>query len=109
MKPYILGYLNERLQHVCCTNKSFQDKAVVFLGDFDQLPPPGGMSRNESAVTIGKGRHTPPDRKICACKIKLGITLVIRKGVKLTTQNRSKTRKHMELPSKMSGGGVGGG
>ena len=41
VKPYMLAYLNSRLQTACNSRLPFGGKAVVLLGDFQQLPSAG--------------------------------------------------------------------
>ena len=43
MKPYMVAYLNTILQGAFQSKKPFGGKAIMFLRDFDQLPPMGGV------------------------------------------------------------------
>ena len=52
VKPYMIGYLNARLQTAYASTAAFGGRAVVFLGDFDQLPPAGGPSLPEVVMMI---------------------------------------------------------
>ena len=111
IKPYMLAYLNARLQEACNSDKPFGGIAVVLLGDFDQLPPAGGPSIPEVAMMVTRSEYTKgvPLHK----KRRYDITTVIRQGVelftkakhiKLSTQHRSEDQEHTHLLEKMSDG-----
>ena len=114
VKPFMLGYLNARLQKACGSNKSFGGKAVVLLGDFNQLPPAGGFSIPEVAMIIEKHRLSERGGDtITHNKRNYAITTIIRQGVehftsarhiKLTTQHRSEDPEHTKLLERMSMG-----
>ena len=56
--PYMIGYLNARLQAAYASTAPFGGRAVVFLGDFDQLPPAGGgPSLPEAAMMIQREKY----------------------------------------------------
>ena len=57
VKPYMIGYLNARLQTAYASTAPFGGRAVVFLGDFDQLPPAGGPSLPEVAMMIQREKY----------------------------------------------------
>ena len=52
LKPYMMAYLNARLQTACNSTKPFGGLAVIMFGDFDQLPPVGGSSIPEVAMMV---------------------------------------------------------
>ena len=118
VKSYMLGYLNNRLQVACGNDKPFGGKAIVFLGDFDQLPPTGGMSIPECAMYIEEEKYIPLIKRkmsrVPASKKKdLEITSITRQGVRqfvgathinLTEQHRSEDQEHTDLLNKMSAG-----
>lgn len=114
VKPYMLGYLNARLQKACGSDKPFGGKAIVLLGDFDQLPPAGGFSIPEFAMLVEKHRcNGESGDSIIHNKKKYEVTTVIRQGVEqftkaklinLTTQHRSEDLEHTRLLEKMSNG-----
>ena len=114
VKPYMLAYLNSRLQTACNSKKPFGGKAVVVLGDFQQLPPAGGPSIPEVAMMIEKEKYLGETRgKTMYKKKQFEVTTIITQGVrlftnathiKLTTQHRSEDQSHTNLLEKMSTG-----
>jgi hypothetical protein len=120
VKPYMLGFLNARLQTACCSNKPFGGKAIVFLGDFDQLPPAGGAPIPEIAMLIEKEKYMQSNDKANAKhmtfnkkKKELELTSVVRQGIEqftrathisLTEQHRSEDQEHTNLLKKMGAG-----
>ena len=117
VKPYMLGYLNARLQTACCSDKLFGGKAIVFLGDFDQLPPVGSPSIPEVAMMIEKEKHLRshqgPLRRLSFSKKQFELTSIVRQGVELftnaihinlTEQHRSEDQEHTDLLMRMSSG-----
>ena len=121
VQPHMLGYINARLQEATQNYDSpFGGIAVVLLGDFDQLPPVGGTSIPELAMTMlqrnidntGHGKMNAPlflNKK----DDEANITSIARRGVevflkanhvKLTRQHRSEDRDHTELLNRMSNG-----
>ena len=116
VKAYHLAYLNARLQQACCCDKPFGGKAVVLLGDFDQLPPVCGKSIPEIAMLIEQERCSSGGgniRRMPHSKKHFEITSVVRQGVQLftdakhinlTEQHRSEDQEHTDLLLKMSSG-----
>jgi len=123
VKPYVLAYLNERLMQLYpdSGNRPFGGRAVVLLGDFDQLPPVGGDSLAGAAMKyeetlckkgddpiddgedIGAALSGNVDSKRCSSLKRSGIQLFERvKYIKLTEQHRSKDPEHTALLEKMS-------
>ena len=104
VKPYVLAYLSKRLMEIYKNNKPFGGRAVVLLGDFDQLPPVGGsplpkkVMEEYDRLKVKKGGVGGVDME--------GIRLFLKASyVKLTQQHRSKDPKHSELLCKMSESG----
>ncbi|KAL7552147.1 hypothetical protein ACHAWF_015363 [Thalassiosira exigua] len=116
VKPYMLGYLNARLQHACGSSAPFGGKSVVLLGDFDQLPPAGGPSLPEVAMMIQKEKYMGNRvGHMTRNKKHFEITSVVRQGVelftkathiRLQTQNRSEDEAHTRLLQKMCARGT---
>ncbi|KAL7549421.1 hypothetical protein ACHAWF_014405, partial [Thalassiosira exigua] len=112
VKPYMLGYLNAWLQQACGSNAPFEGKAVVLMGDFDQLPPAGGPSLPDVAMMIQKESYLGNGvGNMSRNKKHFEIASVVRQGVelftkaihiRLSTQNRSEDKEHTHLLQKMS-------
>ena len=111
VKPYMLAYLNARLQDACSSTLPFGGKALVMLGDFDQLPPAGGPSMPEVAMMIEKEKHLGGGLRYKSKKFE--VTSIIRQGVelfkrahhiRLSVQHRSEDEHHTHLLERMSGG-----
>ena len=127
VKPYVLAYLNERLMELFpdCKGKPFGGRAVVLLGDFDQLPPVGGdslagaaMKYEETECKRRRGGLVADDENIEAAlsgaqsaanglDLKTAGVLLFEKAkfIKLTEQHRSKDPEHTALLKKMSSEG----
>ena len=126
VKPYMFAYLNARLMELYRdSGKPFGGRAVVLLGDFDQLPPVGGDSLSGAAMkyeeavckkeassaddceedlTAFLSGHFDP--KKCVDLKTAGVLLFQRvKHIKLTEQHRSKDPEHTALLQKMSSQG----
>ena len=116
VKSFVAGYLNARLQEACCCDKPFGGKAIIMLGDFDQLPPAGGSTMPEVAMSIEKEKYFKRGgtlRRLAFNKKQYEITSVCRQGVEqftkatlinLTEQHRSEDPEHTELLNRMSAG-----
>ena len=115
VKPFVLGYLNARLQEACCSDKPFGGKAIIMLGDFDQLPPAGGCTIPEVAMQIEREKYFKCGglRRLAFGKKEYEITSVVSQGVEqftratlinLTEQHRSEDQEHTELLNRMSAG-----
>ena len=97
VKPYMVGYLNARLQTAYASTAAFGGRAVVFLGDFDQLPPAGGPSLPEVAMMIQREKYLGIGRsgRMRYNKKHFEITSLVRQGVDLfckATHIRLKTQ-----------------
>ena len=120
VKPYMLGYLNARLQVACCNDKPFGGKAIVLLGDFDQLPPAGGLSIPQISMIIEEQKNASSIKRMmrrrripARSKKDLELTSITRQGVEqftgaihinLTEQHRSEDQEHTDLLGRMSAG-----
>ena len=114
VKPYMIGYLNARLQTAYTSTAAFGGRAVVFLGDFDQLPPAGGPSLPEVAMMVQREKYLGSGSgRMTYNKKHFEITSLVRQGVdlfckathiRLNTQNRSEDEDHTELLQRMSRG-----
>ena len=117
VKPYVLAYLNARLMELYPeSSKPFGGRAVVLLGDFDQLPPCGGSSLAGAAMKYEeeeckKGATDKSDEEAfvsgkrgdCVNVKAAGILLFERaKYIKLTQQHRSKDPEHTALLERVS-------
>ena len=122
VKPYMLAYLNARLMDLYpdCS-KIFGGRAVVLLGDFDQLPPVGGDSLAGAVMKYEEERYKKntgagPDAAISLEQRDVGKCLDIKttgimlfgqvRYIKLTTQHRSKDPEHTSLLTRMSSDGT---
>jgi len=127
VKPYVLAYLNERLMQLYpdSGNRPFGGRAVVLLGDFDQLPPVGGdslagaaMKYEETLCKRKRGGLVADDENTEAAlsgtqsaanslDLKTAGVLLFEtvKYIKLTEQHRSKDPEHTALLKKMSSDG----
>jgi len=126
VKPYMLAYLNARLMDLYPDSggKLFGGRAVVLLGDFDQLPPVGDDSLACAAMKYEEAKFKKKistdndedildeilsgqlDPKKCFDLKTAGVLLFQRvKHIKLTEQHRSKDPKHTALLQKMSSDG----
>jgi hypothetical protein len=114
VKPYFLAYLNDRLQKVYGNDKPFAGLAVVFLGDFDQLPPVGGdsivqiaMKRVEQEMGIERPGKTKKKKEDLPFGVSLNGVHLFKEFqyVKLTEQHRSEDPEHTSLLKKMGKAG----
>ena len=126
VKPYMLAYLNARLMDLYPDSggKLFGGRAVVLLGDFDQLPPVGGISLAAEVMQYEEAKFKKKistdndedildeilsgqlDPKKCFDLKTAGVLLFQRvKHIKLTEQHRSKDPEHTALLQKMSSQG----
>jgi len=113
VKPRLVGYLNKRLREARPgIDKPFGGLAVLFIGDFDQLPPVGGdsipktimdreeMRRNSRRRYVRRGDNTQ-----ITTAAGMGANLFKNAGhIRLTTQHRSEDDEHTSLLGKMSAG-----
>ena len=113
VKPYMLAYLNSRLQTACNSTKPFGGLAVIMFGDFDQLPPVGGPSIPEVAMSVLEKKVSA--QQTIYSNNKWNMTTIVRQGaelftrarlIKLTTQHRSEDAEHTALLERMSNGEI---
>jgi len=112
VQPYMLAYLNVRMQTLFGNDKLFGGCMVILLGDFEQKPPTAG---GQSGTLPGSVmRHIeeegePLDWRSGQLSLtQMGGYLFTRfRYVKLTSQHRSGDPKHMAVINKMSDAGAG--
>ena len=114
LKPSIVAYINQRLQYACQDKRPYGGKAIVFLGDFDQLPPVKAKSIADHAMTIESLKYPNSWKgtsKRANKKDGTSVNSLSRKGVelfcaaqhiRLTEQHRSIDEEHTALLNKMS-------
>ena len=126
VKPYVLAYLNARLMELYPeSSKPFGGRAVVILGDFDQLPPVGGSSLAGAAMKYEEEQFKKATRGSTQCSdddmqsfldgnsmdksidiATAGILLFERvRYIKLTAQHRSKDPQHTAFLNDISSSG----
>ena len=113
VQPYMLAYLNIRMQQLFENDKPFGGRMVILLGDFDQKPPTSGGKGNTlpgSVMQYFEQKCEPLNWK-SAEKLGLsqmgGYLFTKFRHVKLTSQHRSGDPEHMAVINKMSRTGVG--
>ena len=113
VQPYMLAYLNIRMQQLFENDKPFGGRMVILLGDFDQKPPTSGGKGNTlpgSVMQYFEQKCEPLNWK-SAEKLGLsqmgGYLFTKFRHIKLTSQHRSGDPEHMAVINKMSRTGVG--
>ena len=113
VKAELIGYVNRRLKEARPgIDKPFGGIAVIFMGDFDQLPPVAG---NSIPATIMKReeKRRKSRRQYASRSSEAQITSAAGCGanlfkdavrINLTTQHRSEDEAHTQLLEKMSAG-----
>ena len=114
VQPYMLAYLNSRMQELFDNDKKlFGGRMVILVGDFDQKPPTAGGKGNTlpgSVMEYIELKGKPPTFKTAKQLglAKMGGFLFSKfRYIKLTSQHRSGDPKHMAVISKMSNTGIG--
>ena len=111
VQPYMLAYLNIRMQELFDNDKPFGGRMVILFGDFHQKPPTAGgirySTRSCNATYRSEGK---PLLSKSADKLGLaqmgGYLFSKFRYIKLTTQHRSGDPKHMAVINKMSDTGI---
>jgi len=112
VQPYMLAYLNIRMQELFGNDKLFGGRMVILLGDFQQKPPTAGGKGNSLPGVVMK--HIEEEGKPLTLKSAEKLGLAETGGylfskfryIKLTSQHRSGDPKHMAVLNKMSETGV---
>ena len=127
VKPYVLAYLNARLIELYPeSGKPFGGRAVVILGDFDQLPPVGGSSLAGAAMKYEEEQFKRAtrssthgtDNRVMQAFLEgnnmdksiditaAGVLLFERvRYIRLTAQHRSKDPRHTAFLNEISSSG----
>ena len=112
VQPYMLAYLNIRMQELFGNDKPFGGRMVILLGDFQQKPPTAGGDAGTlpgCMMSYIEEKGKPMTLK-SAEKLGLaqtgGYLFSKFRYIKLTSQHRSGDPKHMALLDKMSSTGV---
>ena len=105
VQPYMLAYLNLRMQQMFGNDKPFGGRMIILLGDFEQKPPTSGS--NLPAVVMqhieekGKPLTSKSVDKLSLAKMG-GYLFTKFRYIKLTSQHRSGDPKHTAVIDKMS-------
>lgn len=114
MQPYMLAYLNDRMQEMFQNTKPFGGRLVILLGDFEQKPPTAGGKGNtlpgsvmmplEKGITVSKdGKVLSEDKAKQLGARQIGGYLFSKfLYIKLTQQHRSGDPEHTAVLYKMS-------
>jgi len=112
VQPYMLAYLNIRMQELFGSDKPFGGRMVILLGDFQQKPPTAGGDAGTLPGCImsyieekGKPMTLKSAEKLGLAQTG-GYLFSKFRYIKLTSQHRSGDPKHMALLDKMSSTGV---
>jgi len=109
VQPYMLAYLNARMQELFNNNKPFGGRMVILFGDFDQKPPTAGDTFPGVVMQHIEAKGKPLTSK-SADKLSLaqmgGYLFTKFRYIKLTTQHRSGDQKHTDVINKMSDTGM---
>ena len=110
VQPYMLAYLNIRMQTLFNNNKQpFGGRMVILLGDFQQKPPTSGISLPGIVMKYieekGESLNSNGTRDLNLSEMGGALFSKFR-YIKLTTQHRSGDPKHMAVINKMSNTGV---
>ena len=112
VQPYMLAYLNIRMQELFGNSKLFGGRMVILLGDFQQKPPTAGGKGNSLPGVVMK--HIEEEGQPLTLKSAEKLGLAQTGGylfskfryIKLTSQHRSGDPKHMAVLNKMSETGI---
>jgi len=111
LQPYMLAYLNDRMQEMFQNNKPFGGRMVILLGDFQQKPPTAGGKSNTlpgSVMSIIEKKGKPLTKALAEQygPTQVGGYLFSRfRYIELTHQHRSDDPQHTSVLNKMSDSG----
>ena len=113
LQPYMLAYLNDRLQEMFQVfDKPFGGRMVILVGDFQQKPPTAGGKGNTLPGSMmkyieEKGKPLTEKNASELGPTQLGGYLFSKfRYIKLTHQHRSDDPKHKAVLNKMSETGI---